>query len=51
MLEFGRRADFAILDAMGNVTETWVEGQKVWTAGEAAEDWEKRGQERSGKPS
>ena len=37
MLEFGRRADFAILDALGNVTETWVEGHKVWTAGEAAQ--------------
>ena len=34
MLEFGRRADFVILDGHGNVRETWVEGRKVWTAGE-----------------
>lgn len=34
MLEFGRRADFAILDSLGNVRETWIEGRKVWAAGE-----------------
>ena len=34
MLEFGRRADFVILDGHGNVKETWVGGRKVWTAGE-----------------
>ena len=34
MLEFGRRADFVILDNQGNVRETWMGGQKIWTAGE-----------------
>ena len=38
MLEFGRKADFAILDSQGNVKETWIGGQKVWTAsGKASE--------------
>jgi N-acetylglucosamine-6-phosphate deacetylase len=34
MLEFGRRADFVILDSQGKVRETWIEGRKVWTASE-----------------
>lgn len=34
MLEFGRQADFVILDGHGNVRETWVGGQRVWTASE-----------------
>lgn len=33
MLEFGRRADFVILDGLGNVQETWIGGEKVWTVG------------------
>lgn len=30
VLEFGRRADFTILDAKGTVIETWIAGVKVW---------------------
>ena len=30
VLEFGRRADFAVLNADGEVLETWVGGEKVW---------------------
>ena len=33
MLEPGKRADFAILDGSGNVKQTWIAGEKVWTAG------------------
>jgi N-acetylglucosamine-6-phosphate deacetylase len=38
MLEFGRRADFVILDGFGNVRETWIGGQKVWTVSEKVRD-------------
>jgi N-acetylglucosamine-6-phosphate deacetylase len=33
MLEFGRRADFVVLDAQGFVKETWIGGVKVYKAG------------------
>lgn len=32
-LDVGRRADFVVLDEDGEVLQTWILGQKVWTKG------------------
>ena len=32
VLEFGRRADFVVLDQEAKVVETWIGGVKVWNA-------------------